>query len=179
MPLSELMGMCRASRAVHVLVADRAHNAPSAQVNCPNQTRTESIRPLATGCFLYIANKPNYTGRNIQARHEKLSEGLQRFPWSCQAQTQSPVIFTFLDNVQGPWCWLALKSHSPRESKAFNSLNGQRRVLAFLPFHLQHFPGCGKTVFTPVIADVCVHLSKETGLVLNLHQDILYKRYLT
>lgn len=159
MPLSDLMGMYRASKTVHVLVADQAHNAPSAQVNRPNQTRTECIRPLATGCFLYITNKPNYTGRNIQARHEKLSEGLQRFPWSCQAQTQSPVIFTFLDNVQGPWCWLALKSHSPRESKAFNSLNGQRRVLASLRFHLQHFPGCGKTQCLHLYMQMCVSFS--------------------
>lgn len=150
------MGMCRASGAVPILTAEGTHNAPSAQVNCPNQTHTECTRPLATGCFLYIANKPNYTGRNIQALHEKLSEGLPWVPWSCQAQTQLPVIFTFLDNVQGPWCWLALKSHSPRDSKAFNSLNGQRRVLAFFLFHLQHLAGSGKIQCLYVYMMICM-----------------------
>jgi hypothetical protein len=84
MPLNNLMGLCKVNRAVQVLASgvkeNWTHKASSAQVNCPNQTHTERIRRLARGCFLYIANKPNYTGRNIQAQCKKLSEGLQRLP---------------------------------------------------------------------------------------------------
>lgn len=76
--------------------------------------------------------------------------------------------------MQGPWCWLALKSHSPRKKKAFNFVNGQKRVSGFPFFTFNTSPAIVRhnvQMCLCVCMSVCIRNELKSLLLWGLHYN--------